>query len=130
MKELFCKANSVTLENFGKKIGHFPPLLPIKEIKKKQKKENNWFEIVIDIFKQPWFFGDLDKDDAFNIARKTNRNGDFLLRFSAIEGNWVLTFVRRKKKKKKKQKKIFITFFFFIFLIFFLHFFLLFNNFI
>eukprot|EP01091_Cochliopodium_minus_P017190 TRINITY_DN6667_c0_g1_i2.p1 TRINITY_DN6667_c0_g1~~TRINITY_DN6667_c0_g1_i2.p1 ORF type:complete len:387 (+),score=101.13 TRINITY_DN6667_c0_g1_i2:342-1502(+) len=93
LKELFCKNNTVSLENFGKVIGFFFPLTPVSEMKIS---EATWIKKVVNIVKQSWFFGDLDKDDAFKIAKKTNRIGDFLLRFSSGGSNWVLTYVGQK----------------------------------
>ena len=84
LKELFCSHDNVTLEDFGRIVGFFFPLVPISELKLT---EANWIKRVVSVVKQTWFFGGMDKDEAFKTAKKTNKMGDFLLRFSGSGSN-------------------------------------------
>lgn len=94
-KELVSHKNSVSLENFGRIVGYFFPLVPILNLKST---DAVWLRKVSFTVKKPWFFGDIDKDGAFKQLKKQNREGDFILRFSNGGSNWTLSYIGQKNK--------------------------------
>jgi len=46
------------------------------------------------IEKQPWFFGDISRDDCFALLK---RDGDYLVRFSTTTNGYVVTFWWKRK---------------------------------
>jgi len=76
----------VTLERFGLVLGLFGPL--------SQQYPLGMFERIATILPQPWFYGEIDKDAAFNLL-STKRPGTFLIRFSTNPEfvGFVLSFV-------------------------------------
>ena len=91
--EICSTKGSVTLENFGRTVGFFFPLVPLLQLKNT---DVGWLRKVSFTVRQPWFFGDIDSDEAFKRLRIKNKEGDFLLRFSKSGSNWTLSYIGQK----------------------------------
>lgn len=83
LRELFCgNSNSevVTLENYGRVLGFLPPL-----------RKTGWITDVVDLCRQPWFWGATDAKAAFK-SLVPAKGRSFMVRFSGVPPNYTISF--------------------------------------
>jgi len=83
LKFLFAdnEEDKVSLELFGKAVGWFAPLeVPVP-------KENSFVTRVVDLFKEPYFHGNISSSHSENLLRVGHDKGTYLVRFSYSYAN-------------------------------------------
>jgi len=89
-KLLVSNEGKVTIERFGQILALFGPLT----------REPNppFFRKMKEIIPQPWFYGDISKDEAFQLLRN-KEPGTFLVRFSSnpLQVGFVISYVHPNK---------------------------------
>jgi len=78
--------DAITMERFGKIIDIFGPI----------KHGIDMLERILTMMEQPWFHGDMTKDEAFELLKQKSV-GSFLVRFSSTKSEFVISAVIKKQ---------------------------------
>lgn len=81
LRELFCVADLVQLRHFGRMLGFFGPL-----------EKADWIRNVMAVFREPWFWGDTNREVACQKLASENR-GTFLIRYASEDSYFTISYV-------------------------------------